>query len=155
MKLELITPRNDAGIVYIKDQKIHWDYNDNNLLEINISTIRAIGEYTTIHSFHRNEWFFVFALNNKENFQISAYATGMDNVLTELSSILNTELNYKLNLATDFQSNVIYPVQLWGKEFYELKIAESRTLFDRFRARLGFGSPIELIIRNEVMDYIK
>jgi|GEM_PF-1025786 len=155
MKLESITPRNDAGKVYLNDQKIYWDYNNNNLLEIDISTIFAIGEYTTMHSFHRNEWFIVFALKNKESFQISAYAHGMEEVLTELSAILHTELNYKLALATDFQSNVIYPVQLLGQEFYELKIIESKTWFDRFRARLGFGNPIELVIRNEVMNYIK
>lgn len=155
MNLESITPRSDAGKVYLNGGKIYWDYNGNNLLEINFSSITAIGEYTTIHSFHRNEWFIVFTLANAETFQISAYANGMAEVLTSLSFLLNAPLNYKLALATDFQSNVIYPVKLWGKEFYELKVIESKTLFDRFRARLGFGNPLELVIREEVINAIK
>lgn len=152
MSTQVITPRNDAGRTYINNQKIYWDFNDNNLLEVEIASIFAIGEYTTVHALHRNEWFFVFILNKKESLQISAYALGMHEVLVELSEILGSEITGKLAMASDFKSNVIYPKQLAGKELYELRIIESKTWFDRFRARMGFGNPLELVLKEYVIE---
>lgn len=150
MNTQAITPRSDAGETYIKDQKVYWDFNNNNLLEVEISSICAIGEYTTIHALHRNEWFIVFVLQENETLQVSAYAQGMQEVLTELSAILGTEIIGKLAMASDFKSNVIFPPPLAGQELYELKVIESKTWFDRFRARLGFGYPLELVLKKEV-----
>lgn len=150
MSAQVIIPRRDSGEAYIKDQKIYWDFNNNNLLEVEISSICAIGEYTTMHALHRNEWYIVFVLPRNETLQVSAYAHGMQEVLTELSAMLGAEMIGKLAMASDFKSNVIFPQLLAGQELYELKVIESKTWFDRFRARLGFGYPLELVLREEV-----
>ncbi|HEY1056373.1 MAG TPA: hypothetical protein VGE24_14600 [Emticicia sp.] len=154
MTAQAITPRQDSGKTYIRDQKIYWDFNGNNLLEIEIASICAIGEYTTVHALHRNEWFIVFVLSSTESLQVSMYADGMQKVLTELSLLFCTEIMGKLALETDFKSNVLFPSSLAGKELYELKVIESKTWFDRFRARLGFGYPVELVLRPEVSELI-
>ncbi|MEJ6980333.1 hypothetical protein WG906_07720 [Pedobacter sp. P351] len=155
MSTQEITPRNDAGRTYINNQKIYWDFNDSNLLEVEIASISAIGEYTTVHALHRNEWFIVFILNQKEALQISAYAQGMQEVLEKLSEILSSEIAGKLAMASDFKSNVIYPEQLAGQELYELRIIESKTWFDRFRARMGFGDPLELVLKKYVNEWVE
>jgi hypothetical protein len=155
MTPQSISPRKDSGKTYIKDQKIYWDFNDNNLLEVEIASICAIGEYTTVHALHRNEWYIVFVLQNAEDLQVSAYADGMQEVLVQLSATFDTEINGKLAQETDFKSNIIFPSSLIGKELYELKVIESKTWFDRFRARLGFGEPLELILRQEVSELTK
>lgn len=152
MTSQPISPRQDSGKAYIKNQKIYWDFNDNNLLEVEIASICAIGEYTTVHALHRNEWFIVFVLQNGDNLQVSAYADGMQQVLTELSATFGTEIKGKLAQETDFKSNVIFPSSLVGKELYELKVIESKTWFDRFRSRLGFGDPLELVLKQEVSE---
>ncbi len=152
MTSQPISPRQDSGKAYIKNQKIYWDFNDNNLLEVEIASICAIGEYTTVHALHRNEWFIVFVLQNGDNLQVSAYADGIQQVLTELSATFGTEIKGKLAQETDFKSNVIFPSSLVGKELYELKIIESKTWFDRFRSRLGFGDPLELVLKQEVSE---
>ena len=84
--------------------------------------------------------------------QVSAYADGMQQVLTELSATFGTDINGKLAQETDFKSNVIFPSSLVGKELYELKVIESKTWFDRFRSRLGFGDPLELVLKQEVFE---
>ena len=149
-----ITPRPDAGRVYIENDKLYWDVNEQNLLAIEIASIQVIGEYTTIHALHINEWFFVFVLSSEETFQVSAYATGMNDVLSDLCSRLQAELHPKLAQDKDFKSNVIYPPALAGKEMYELRVIESKTWLDRFRARLGFGNPVDLVLRDEVLNSI-
>lgn len=152
MTSQPISPRKDSGKAYIKNQRIYWDFNDSNLLEVEIASICAIGEYTTVHALHRNEWFIVFVLQNGDNLQVSAYADGMQQVLTELSATFGTDINGKLAQETDFKSNVIFPSNLVGKELYELKVIESKTWFDRFRSRLGFGDPLELVLKQEVSE---
>ena len=149
-----IIPREDTGRVYITDDKLYWEVENTNLLEISIPAIRAIGEYTTMHARFRNEWFLVFVLDGGETSQISAYAEGMNDVISQLSAILSSELRPGLALATDFKSNVIWPPQLTGQELYELKIKEAKTWFDRFRARLGFGDPVELVLKNSVKELL-
>lgn len=154
MAISVITPRTDAGKTYIKDQKVFWEISEENILEINISAIRAIGEYTTMHALHRNEWFTVFALSENESFQISTYAAGMEDVLKQLSEVLNSPFEPKLASARDFQSNTLWPGSIAGNTFYELRIIEAKTLFDRFRARLGFGSPVELVFTDSVREVL-
>ena len=118
MTSQPISPRQDSGKAYIKNQKIYWDFNDNNLLEVEIASICAIGEYTTVHALHRNEWFIVFVLQNGDNLQVSAYADGIQQVLTELSATCGTEIKGKLAQETDVKINVIFTSSLVGKELY-------------------------------------
>ncbi|HEX8547026.1 MAG TPA: hypothetical protein VF691_08710, partial [Cytophagaceae bacterium] len=134
-----IIPRDDTGRVYLKENLLIWELSGSSLLEIDRSKIRLIGEYTTMHAVFRNDWFIVFLASGDEPLQVSAYANGMSEVLKELSVLLNANLNPKLTQATDFKSNVIWPAGLTGNALYELKIIESKSWFDRFRARLGFG----------------
>lgn len=145
-----IIPRDDTGKVYIEDDTLHWDVDNNSLLAFKVSSIRVIGEYTTMHARFRNEWFVVFILEGEETFQVSAYARGMNEVLSELSEIFGHQIVPHLALATDFKSNVIWPPVLAGQGLYELRIVESKTWFDRIRARLGFGNPVELIFTDGV-----
>ena len=150
MESQTIIPRDDTGKVYIENNTLFWDVAEANLLKIDIDAVRVIGEYTTVHALFRNDWFIVFVLDHEKSFQISAYAQGMNEVLDKLSKSLNSSIKVQLALCTDFKSNVIWPQDLSGQELYELKIIESRSLFDRLRARLGFGDPVELVFRDSV-----
>ncbi|MBC8054632.1 MAG: hypothetical protein H7Y13_16355 [Sphingobacteriaceae bacterium] len=150
MNDQTIIPRDDTGKVFIKNNILFWTIADNTLLEINIADVQVIGEYTTMHAVYRNDWFIVFLLKGEETYQVSAYAQGMQGLLAEISEIVGTGIRATLSLATDFKSNVMWPANLAGQELYELKIIESKSWFDRFRARLGFGSPLELVLTDGV-----
>lgn len=150
MSIPVIAYREDSGRVKIENGEIYWKAEYTNLLKIPINRIRIIGEYTTIHALHKNEWFIVFVLDNEDMFQMSMYAMGMTDVLNELSQTFNTEFSPLLEDEREYKSNVIWPVPVAGQELYELKVKESRTFFDRFRARLGFGNPVELILTDKV-----
>lgn len=150
MSIPTINSRSDTGKVFLDDQKIRYVVNAVEVLQIDIAAIRVIGEYTTIHALHKNEWFLVLVLAGEEMFQISMYAEGMNEVLTHLSNTLHSDFALLLEDERAFKSNVIWPEKLAGKELYELKIIESKKWFDRFRVRMGFGNPVELVLRDEV-----
>lgn len=154
MTEEIIKARTDSGIIYIKTQKIYWEYLSKNLLEIEIGDIKAIGEYTTPHALHKNEWFIVFILQSRE-FQISTYAKGMTEVLEQLSIHFNSRVFGRLGTAETFESNIIYPPELKGQNMYSIEIKKTKTWFDRFRGRLGFGYPMELVLTKELADLSK
>ncbi len=82
-----ISPRPDCGKVFIKGDRIIWEVDTVPLLEVNISKIAALGEYTTVHALHRNEWFIVFVFEEDKTYQISTYADGMQEVLEKLSEL--------------------------------------------------------------------
>jgi hypothetical protein len=150
-----ISSRPDCGKVSIEENHIIWKIDKEILLDLDISRVIALGEYTTIHALHRNEWFIVFIYNEDETYQISAYAEGMQQALEKMSELLNYEISVQLALKTDFSSNVLWPPQLDGIELYELRVIESKTFFDRFRARLGFGNPLELVLNSKLRELIQ
>lgn len=152
MDEQTIIPRDDAGKVYIQNNTMVWEVDSKSMLEINIPAICIIGEYTTMHAVFRNDWFIVFVLNAEETFQISAYANGMQEVLQQLSQLLKAEIKPKLGSATNFKSNVVWPAEISGQQLYRLQVIESKTWFDRFRARLGFGDPVELVFSDSVKE---
>ena len=152
MDNQTIVARDDAGKVYIQNNTLVWEVDSKNMLEIKIPAIRIIGEYTTMHAVFRNDWFMVFVLNAEETFQISAYAVGMQDALQQLSQLLNADVQPQLGSATNFKSNVIWPAEISGQELYRLQVIESKTCFDRFRARLGFGDPVELVFTDIVKE---
>lgn len=150
MSIPVIAYREDSGRVKIENGEIYWKAEYTNLLKIPVNRIRIIGEYTTIHALHKNEWFVVFVLDNEDMFQMSMYAMGMMDLLTELSQTFNAEFSPLLGDEREYKSNTVWPPQIAGQELYELKVKESRTFFERFRARLGFGDPVELILTDKV-----
>lgn len=150
MSIPAFAYRNDSGRVKIEEGFIFWKAESQNLLKVAVADIRIIGEYTTAHALHKNEWFVVFVFANEDMFQMSMYAQGMTEVLEELSQKLETEFTPLLENEREYKSNVIWPLEIAGQDLYELRIKESKTLFDRFRARLGFGNPIELILTDQV-----
>ncbi len=153
--MSAITSRPDCGKVSIEDNHIIWEVGKETLIDLDISRVVALGEYTTIHALHRNEWFIVFIYNEAETYQISAYAEGMQQALEKMSELFSYEISVQLALKTDFSSNVLWPKQVAGIELYELRVIESKTLFDRFRARLGFGNPLELVLNNKLLELIQ
>ena len=150
MSIPQISPRHDAGNVVLKEGLIYWNANGRTLLNVSVASITIIGEYTTVHALHKNEWFLVCVLKEGEMLQISMYADGMYEVLTQLSLAFESEFSPALEDARDFKSNVIWPLEYAGQELYELKVKESKSFFDRFRARLGFGDPVELVLRENL-----
>ena len=152
MSIPTINSRSDTGKVFLEDQKIRYVVNAVEVLVIDLPAIRIIGEYTTIHALHKNEWFLVVVLEREEMFQISMYAEGMNEILTHLCATLNTDFTLLLEDERAFKSNVIWPEKLAGKDLYDLKIIESKKWFDRFRVRMGFGNPVELVLRDEVRE---
>lgn len=153
--IEAISPRQDCGKVSINEDHITWEANAVPLLKIDISKIAALGEYTTVHALHRNEWFIVFIFDENETYQVSTYAEGMQEVLEKLSGLLNCEISPKLALESDFKSNILWPQELSGTQLYQLKVMEPKSFFDRFRARLGFGSPLELVLNEPLLESIR
>ncbi|HEY0055384.1 MAG TPA: hypothetical protein VGB63_08515 [Pedobacter sp.] len=153
--MSAFTSRPDCGKVFIEQNHIIWEVDQKILIDLDISRIVTLGEYTTIHALHRNEWFIVFIYSEEETYQISAYAEGMQQALEKMSQFLSYEICVKLALKTDFCSNILWPQELAGSELYELRVIESKRFFDRFRARLGFGNPLELVLNSKLRELIQ
>ena len=69
-----------SGRTYIKDETIIWDSDEGLLNQIPIKSIKVIGEYTTSAGPIFDDWFILFVLNPDNIKQVSAYATGTQNL---------------------------------------------------------------------------
>lgn len=97
-------------VYYIERKTIRFDIRD----------ILLIGEFSAEPGTMGADYFFTFFLKGENNpLDVPAYAIGLFESLKELRKSL-PDLQYpKLQMSTDFQSNILFPKKFAGKPFYE------------------------------------
>lgn len=111
---------NISGRTYVKHEKIMWHSGDELVSEIPIKDIRIIGEYTTNDGPLVDDWFFVFVLNSDDIRQVSAYATGIEEMLRQVGQLIRVELTGQLANSAKWKTNVLWPTSFRGQELFEL-----------------------------------
>ena len=85
---------------------------------LKISDIKVIGEMTKSDGPYTDDWFLIFIIDKETWYQISMYAENMQEVLKELSQLLNAEVIGTLFYSTSWKTNVIYPKEFQGKDLF-------------------------------------
>ncbi len=105
--------------IQLTRSNIHYRIEDK-WIEFPINAIQVIGEFSAPHGVLPADYFFSFHLRNrKEQIDVPSYTEGLFEVLAELKKILPGIGNPKLQMSTDFDSNVLYPAHVQGLPMYE------------------------------------
>jgi len=140
-----------SGKLEMKNQELVFEYGDEQQINIEISDIKVIGEFTTDADPIATDWYLIIVRKNNEVIYLPAYAVGLQETLKQLSQRLNYEIVPKLFASVKFDSNVIYPKSIDGKNLFHLKGLNPTGMWEKLKVNWGF-SPITPILRNEIME---
>ena len=140
-----IKKQNSSGIVRLQGDKVFWDYDNKNILQIDIKDIVVIGEYTNSDGPYLDDWFLTFVTKDGQWQSIPWYADNIDELTQYLSDKFHQDLNetYLAN-STEWKSIVRYPTHLKEKTLFTLTpcatYKEPKTFLDKILSSVGFGN---------------
>lgn len=108
-------------------------------IEFSVQDIQVIGEFTAPPGLLASDYFFSFRLRGQaQSLDIPGYTEGLMETLAELRGVLPGIGNPRLQMSTDFDSNVLYPAHVAGMGMYTFR-HEQKPLIDLPLLR-GVGS---------------
>jgi hypothetical protein len=134
-----------SGIVSVKDDKLFWDLNDKNILEVGINDIVVIGEYTNAEGPFFDDWFLTFVTRDGQWHSVSWYAENIEQVTQYLSNKFHPNLSVShLMNSTGWKSLVRYPLHLEDQPLFILVPSDSfkapKTVIDKIFFSIGIGA---------------
>jgi hypothetical protein len=144
--LRIPTTDNMSGIIELIDGMVKYKSWNYGAWELPLSEIKVIGEYTNQNGPFADDYFYVFITNLEEWHEASFYADGRDSFFRKLGAELHQELHGTLVASADFNSNIIWPTSLAGKEMFEFRK-------EGWLGKLGLAN--KQYFSQEVIDFVK
>jgi hypothetical protein len=111
--------------------------------QVPISEVRAIGEYTNQNGPWSDDWFIVFVGDAGNWFEVPANAPSVQPTLATLGDRLHTPLALTLTRSASFASTILWPPHLGGQEFLTFRRARRGHWFRRvFTVQLELTKPV-------------
>jgi len=109
-----------SGEISLRDGSVRYWGGSEPSWEMPLEDIAVIGEYTNQSGPVLDDWFLVFVSRSTRHFFLAPYyATGIDQLRSGLSAVLNSPLPTSLANSADFKSVVLWPSQLAGKDLMQ------------------------------------
>lgn len=136
---------NSSGVVRIQGDKIFWDRDNNNILEIDIKDIFIIGEYTNSDGPYLDDWFLTLVTADGQWQSISMYADNIDELTQYMTEKFREDINESfLANSTKWKSVIRYPTYLKGKALFSMtpskKYKAPKTYLEKALMALGLGN---------------
>lgn len=126
----------------------------NNGWSLPIEKLKVFGELTTNEGPIAGDYYLVFVTNENEWKVASAYVANQREFIEELGKRLNSGITLNLFSSTNWTSNVLWPEQIGGRQLMEFKKLPPKNFVERIKEKLGLGSPVTLILTDEVKQFI-
>jgi hypothetical protein len=128
----------ETGRLEIDGKELVYTVTKKELWRIPAIKVCAIGEYTTPAGPFADDYFLVFVLEGGKWHEASFYVNGRDVFLAELSKIYNDHIRPGLAQSTKWNSRVLWPKELEGKELFVLtRKAASGTLLQKLKQKIS------------------
>ena len=141
----------------VSDAKLHCNHaTPAQCWSIPISDVVLIAEYTTDEGPKADDYFLVFVTREEGEFyysNVTMYAAGINESLTELEGILGCALDLKLSSSSGLRSRVIWPKELAGSDYFRYEQVVPEGFWDRVRSRVQ-GTRIETHVAESVCEYL-
>lgn len=117
---------NDSGRYKIVDGVISYSSTRYSSWDLPLAEVSVIGEYTNEDGPFIDDYFLVFVTrNNLQWFEGSFYGAERDDLMRELSRLLDSELSLKLSHSTVFASRILWPDYLCENELFTFKLMDA------------------------------
>jgi|GEM_PF-4815953 len=143
-----------AGRIEVVKEQIHFFYDDNEKLIINLSEIKVIGEMTTEADPSTIDWYLVLVKINNEAIYLPAYAVGFQEALNKISQILGEQIMPKLFSSIKFDSSVIFPKSLQNETLFYFEELTPAGFWNKIKLTLGY-KPITPVLKDKIVEFEK
>jgi hypothetical protein len=143
-----------SGRTYIKDGVIIWTTDQSDIIEqIPIKDIKIIGEFTTSKGPIQDDWFFVFILSKNDIRQISAYATGTEEMLKQVGQQINADIYGQLASSADWKTNTLWPTGFRGQELFKTTEKQPTNIWEKLKSKIGL-TETEIELTEDLTKYL-
>lgn len=129
--------RHHAGRARIIDDRVVLEYLHDPKVEIPISNIKLIGEYTTENGPQLDDYFMVFYYSDNSYAVISMYAENLNEMIDELAVIMKTKLDSHLVNSTVWNSNILWPSKSKGERLWVVVKAKPKGIIESIKMLFG------------------
>lgn len=143
-----------SGKAFIKEEKIYWVHQEKIIITISISEIKIIGEYTVEANPVADDWFIVFVLAENEISQIPANASGVEDVLKQLSERFGTTISIGLFYSSRLNSRIIWPKKIEGLQLYKAEPMPAKNFLGKLWIWLKIA-PMALVLTEPAQAVLK
>lgn len=123
---------------------------------ISIGDIVLIAEYTTDEGPQTDDYFLVFVTREQGELyysNVTMYAAGINEALTELENILGCPLELTLPSSTSWNSRVVWPRDIAGSPYFRYEQVVPEGFWERLRSRVQ-GKRIETHLADPICEYL-
>lgn len=152
------TPTHPSGIVQVEDGIVYYEWpigrhGRSNSIGIPLVDVKVIGEYTNQNGPFADDYFICFVTDAPGWTEVSFYAEGRDALLSELEAYFGADILLGLCWSTDFNSRILWPLRLTGREFIEFKPIKPESRWVQFVRSIFPG--VSLHLSHEVQSYLR
>lgn len=123
-----------SGRVRLEDAAIRHRSDLLGNFSIPLSEVALIGEFTTDHGPHQDDWFMVFVPRGGGGWhEVSMAAEGMDRFIEDLGEALDTRLVPSFAGGTDYASRIVWPPELAERPLFVFSRASSSNPLRRLK----------------------
>jgi hypothetical protein len=141
----------------VSDAKLHCHHEvPDQSWSISVGDIVLIAEYTTDEGPQADDYFLVFITREQGEFyysNVTMYAAGIDESLTELERMMGCSLDLTLHSSTKLSSRVVWPPKVAGSPYFRYEQVVPEGFWDRLRSRVQ-GKRIESHVADSVCAYL-
>jgi hypothetical protein len=98
---------------------------------ISVDAIHVVGEATNQNGPYADDYFICFATSREMWYEASFDSEGRDKFLAALGASLGVTLQLKLTSITDFNSRILWPIELVGKPMFKYDNVPTKTIIGR------------------------
>jgi len=121
-----------------------------------VSDVVLIAEYTTDEGPNRDDYFLVFITREQGELyysNVTMYAAGIEESLTNLESVFGCSLDLTLHSSTKLNSRVVWPRELAGFPYFSYEQVVPHGLWEPLRTTVR-GKQIESHVSESICEYL-
>ncbi|MDH3975672.1 MAG: hypothetical protein OEV42_15445 [Deltaproteobacteria bacterium] len=140
--------------IWIEDGIINYQVGDKSKWSVPLANLEVVGEFTNPNGPLVDDYFLVFVTRPEHHWNAASfYASERDEFLTCLGEILGNKLTCSLANSTVYNSRVMWPSEIEGKQLFNLVPTEAKGFWKKIKHRLIPNC--DLILAAEIRDFLK
>jgi len=134
-----MTAPNPSGNIRLHGSVIQYTSATYGDWSVEVDDVRIIGEATNQDGPFADDYFLCFAIGPGSWYEASFYATGRDPLLADLGKQFGVELQLRLMGSTDFNSRILWPIELEGSPMFEYRDVRPSGVIESLKGLIGIG----------------
>ena len=124
----------EFGEISCANGNITWKFSESEKVEIDLSEIVIIGEWTNDLVPFQTDWYLVLIKKNGNRLDIPLYALIFDDFFEKMSDYFGSEIKQGLVTSTEIESRTIWPEEFLDQKLFEVRFSSKKSLLHKLKS---------------------